>query len=68
MLRTQRYKYTAFSEGTNPEQLFDLQEDPGETTNLALGESHSNLTRDHRQMLTEALAQSADHFELPSTV
>ena len=68
MLRTQRYKYTAFSEGTNPEQLFDLQEDPGETTNLALGDSHSDLTHDHRQMLTEALAQSADHFEVPSTV
>ena len=35
MLRTKRYKYIRFNFGVRPEQLFDLEFDPGETINLA---------------------------------
>jgi hypothetical protein len=35
MLRTRRDKYVVFSRGRNPEMFFDLEEDPGETRNLA---------------------------------
>ncbi|HSH09431.1 MAG TPA: sulfatase-like hydrolase/transferase, partial [Oceanipulchritudo sp.] len=35
MVRTQQYKYVVYSEGENREQLFDLEQDPGEMVNLA---------------------------------
>ncbi|MFC2969565.1 choline-sulfatase [Acidimangrovimonas pyrenivorans] len=38
-LRDGRYKYTAC--GADPEQLFDLDADPGETTNLATDPAHA---------------------------
>ena len=34
-VRTARFKYVGFSWGKNPEMLFDLHADPGETRNLA---------------------------------
>lgn len=34
MLRTTGHKYVAFNSGARPEQLFDLNADPGETRNL----------------------------------
>ncbi len=33
MLRTDRYKYIHYIDGENPEVLFDIQDDPGETRN-----------------------------------
>lgn len=35
MLRGERYKYCAYSEGQHRESLVDLEKDPGEMTNLA---------------------------------
>lgn len=66
MLRTTRYKYIAFSEGKHPEMLFDLEQDPGETRDLAC---HPDLTVElarHRYLLTCWLNESQDHFELPT--
>jgi len=34
-VRTARFKHVAFNWGKNPEMLFDLHADPGETRNLA---------------------------------
>ncbi len=62
MLRTARYKYIRFRSGRNPEQLFDLSKDPGETRNLAArSESREPLQR-HRTLLDQWMKQTRDHF------
>lgn len=65
MLRTERYKYAAFNGGARPEQLFDLQLDPGEVRNLALaGREPAQLQR-HRALMRQWLRDTADDFRLP---
>ena len=62
MLRTQRYKYVAFSQGRNPQMLFDLEQDPGEMHNLAaVADSRAELDR-HRALLQAYCAQTQDPF------
>ena len=52
VLRTERYKYTTCL--NDPvEQLFDMQNDPGETTNLAPGSQYAAILSEHRQLLRE---------------
>ncbi len=64
MLRTRRYKYIVFSHGENREILFDLENDPGETVNVARRSSaHSELER-HRSLLRQWVSQAGDHFEM----
>ena len=62
MLRTQRYKYIAFSEGQNAEMLFDLEEDPGETQNLALNADARRELDRHRALLRQWCMQTSDPF------
>jgi arylsulfatase A-like enzyme len=50
MIRTERHKYTAYSSGHYPEQLFDLQEDPGEMVNMAVDSRHADLLQQHRAL------------------
>lgn len=62
MVRTQRFKYNAYSWGANPEELFDLHQDPGETHNLAHHpESQEPLAR-HRALLERWLLETGDPF------
>lgn len=62
MLRTQRYKYVVFSQGRNPQMLFDLEQDPGEMHNLAaVADSRAELDR-HRALLQAYCAQTQDPF------
>ncbi len=61
MLRTPRHKYIAFSQGQNPEMLFDLQTDPGETQNLALNATNPDLPH-HRTLLHQWCTQTNDPF------
>lgn len=63
MLRTARYKYIAFSHGSNREMLFDLDADPGEMNNLALQPSSSAALEHHRELLRKWIAQTQDHFK-----
>ena len=66
MLRTQRFKYVAFNGGARPEQLFDLQLDPGEVNNLAYKpEGKSELDR-HRKLLRAWTAETKDDFHIPA--
>jgi len=67
MVRSQRYKYVVYSMGTNPEQLFDLDADPGETANLALDASRTNHVAYHRDLLREWLSSTGDAFTVPTT-
>ena len=66
MVRTQRYKYIAFSFGARPEMLFDLVNDPGELNNLALGDSAKDELERHRELLCRWISKTCDDFRLPS--
>ncbi len=64
MLTSGRYKYIVYSRGENPEQLFDLESDPGEMTSLAYDpEFRSELIR-HRSFLNEWTHAVGDTFSL----
>lgn len=62
MLRTDRFKYCAFSEGARPEQLFDLDNDPGETRNLAFDPLHTDTRHTLRARLRSRLEETNDPF------
>ncbi|MFW5841083.1 MAG: sulfatase, partial [Planctomycetota bacterium] len=61
MVRSERYKYTRYIEGDG-EELFDLQEDPGEIHNLAGSAEHAEILQAHRQMLADYVEQTGDPF------
>lgn len=65
MLRTPRYKYVAYSEGELREQLFDMQNDPGEMNNLAVEPAYRSVLAEHRQMLAAKLQETDDFFVVP---
>jgi arylsulfatase A-like enzyme len=61
-VRTARFKYVSFSSGRNPEMLFDLRADPGETKNLAGSSEH----KADLAMLREQAQKWAESDHLPS--
>jgi arylsulfatase A-like enzyme len=63
MLRTRRYKYVVFNSGARPEQLFDLQVDPGETQNLARAGAAESQLASHRDQLRAWLRSTGDSFQ-----
>ena len=60
MLRTHRFKYCIYDEGTCREQLFDLDTDPGEMINLAVQSEHRDTLRQHRETLTRWAEDTED--------
>jgi len=52
MVRTRRYKYIAYAHD-EVDQLFDMQEDPGETRNLSADSQHISVLKEHRERLIE---------------
>ncbi len=66
MLRTARYKYVVFNGGKRPEQLFDLQFDPGEVCNLAAGAGAKAVLGEHRDLLARWVKDTNDDFRFPS--
>ena len=52
MLRTSQFKYVTVK-GDSVEQLFDLQADPWETTNLYQQPKYADVLKDHRRMLAD---------------
>lgn len=65
MIRTPRYKYVAYDTGPRREQLFDLDTDPHEMTNLATCTTHAAILHDHRNHLRDWLTRTADPFGTP---
>jgi arylsulfatase A-like enzyme len=65
LVRTDRYKYSAFDEGTHRQQLFDMEADPGETVDLAGREECAEVLQRHRDHLAEWLRRTDDDFEIP---
>jgi iduronate 2-sulfatase len=42
-IRTAEYRYTLWNDGADGEQLYDMQSDPGETTNLAAKPEYADV-------------------------
>ena len=64
MLRSSQYKYNVYSSGTDNEQLFNLQNDPGEMNNLAGDPAHQNIKSEHLQQLQQWMEDTGDTFEV----
>jgi len=61
-LRTERYKYTVYSEGKSREALVDLEADAGEMVNLAGDSRYGTVLNEHRRLLAEWGAGVKDGF------
>ena len=64
MITSGRYKYIVYSQGENPEQLFDLQNDPGEMVSLANQSAYDSELVRHRTMLADWMNRIGDNFSL----
>ena len=51
MVRTERYKYVLYDKGRHREQLFDMQNDRGETRNLMMENAYTKVAQEHRDIL-----------------
>ena len=60
MLRTEKYKYCIYDKGDQREQLFDMQNDPGEMINLAVQEEYRDELEKHRKILAEWAKRTKD--------
>ncbi|MCK5175609.1 MAG: sulfatase-like hydrolase/transferase, partial [Planctomycetes bacterium] len=63
MVRTQRYKYITYLDDP-VEQLFDMQDDPGETVNLANSPKYASILDEHKKLLN----QWEDRLDIPESV
>jgi iduronate 2-sulfatase len=50
-IRTSRWRYTLWDGGRKGEQLYDMQSDPGETTNLAADPAHAQTVAKLKEQL-----------------
>lgn len=66
MVRTKRNKYVVYENGSNPEQLFDLEEDPYETKNLIGDPSFKAEARELKDKLAAFIKSTGDTFVIPS--
>jgi choline-sulfatase len=61
MIRTARFKYTHYLEG-NSEELYDLENDPGEMKNLAAAPGFVRVLDEHRDLLRQHIATTGDPY------
>jgi len=64
MIRDRRFKYAVFNQGKDPEQLFDLWKDPGETQNLAQAAYYQDIKARLRNNLQTWIRETNDHYVL----
>ena len=64
MIRTLRYKYIAYAEDP-VDQLFDMQNDPGETKNLSADPEYAPVVQEHRDRLKSWESQLEVAPDLP---
>ena len=62
MVRTERYKYIVYDEGSEREQLFDLGVDPHEMSNLVADPEFQAELNAHRKLILEWAAATKDEF------
>ncbi|MCP4454260.1 MAG: sulfatase-like hydrolase/transferase [Planctomycetes bacterium] len=68
MVRSDQYKYCAYSEGLRRESLVDMKNDPGEMTNLAQDPAHAAILKQHRQRLVDWCRKYGDDFPVRHTL
>ena len=64
-LRTERYKYVIYEIGKHREQLFDLDNDPGEMINRAVDARYKDVLDDHRKRFVAWAESTNDYFRGP---
>jgi arylsulfatase A-like enzyme len=62
MVRTDRFKYVAYTWGTYREALYDMERDPGEMVNLAVRSRYAGVLQQHRNLLRNWCARTHDSF------
>ena len=62
MVRSGRYKYVVYEHGPTREQLFDLEQDPGERVNLAVSSRFRDTLQAHREMVRAHLEETGTTF------
>lgn len=62
MVRSARYKYIRYNQGDPVEQLFDMENDPGETRDLTTESEAADILDDHRRMLNAYIRTTGDDF------
>jgi len=60
MLRTEKYKYTTFSDPTSKESLVNMKNDPGEMRNLVDHPEYKEALREHRKLLAQWSESTGD--------
>jgi len=60
MLRTEKYKYTTFSDPTSKESLVNMKNDPGEMRNLVDHPEYKEALREHRTLLAQWSESTGD--------
>ena len=65
MVRSDRWKYCVYSEGTHRESLVDMVNDPAEMTNLARQKKYRKILMQHRAYLAEFGRKHGDDFSVP---
>ena len=64
MVRSERYKYCLYDLGEKKEELYDLNNDPGETINIAREKSSKEILNQHRTYLSEFAKRYNDTLAL----
>jgi arylsulfatase A-like enzyme len=65
MVRSKKFKYCVFDVGSRRESLADMENDPGETVNLAGKREYKGELERHRQYLREWCRSTSDSFVVP---
>ena len=65
MVRSRRFQYCVYDLGERRESLIDMQNDPGETVNLAGKKEYQKELEQHRQFLAEWCRTTNDPFVGP---
>lgn len=66
-IRTDRYKYIQYHGVWDTEELFDLQADPQELTNLVTDPDHTDTLVELRAQLHDAISQGGERPAIPFT-
>ncbi len=62
MIRSLRFKYCVYEKGEHRESLVDMEQDPGETVNLARKTEYLHVLDQHREYLREFCSETGDSF------
>jgi len=60
MIRTDKYKYCIYDKGEHREQLFHMENDPGEMNNLVYDEELKKVLDKHRKLILEWASETQD--------